>query len=176
MTNTNKCDRTVILIDGSHVDRLRTKLGRSLDLEKLKDFFGTDDSQAQAIYYRDARDMDEQHRLLRFFDWLDRHGIERRGSQDFAETWYQRERYGSNLVQLAADAMDAAQSGAVLAILAGDAKLIPLFKRLEDMDVPVTLISSRAVPASIAPPPPLIDLAEVFIDVNEDARFFLTDD
>lgn len=61
-------------------------------------------------------------------------------------------------------------------IVAGDAKIIPLFTRLEEMDVPVTLISSLVVPASIAPPPPLVDLAEEFIDLNEDARFFLGSD
>lgn len=176
MKDTNECARTVLLIDGSHVDRLRSKLGRSLDLEKLRAFFGTDGEPAVAIYYRDARDIDEHHRLQRFFDWLERHGIETRGSQDFAEPWYQRERYGSNLIQLAVDALDAAHNGMALAIVAGDAKLIPLFDRLEEMDVPVTLVSSLAVPASIAPPPPLVDLAEEFIDLNEDARFFLGTD
>ncbi|WP_135451211.1 NYN domain-containing protein [Tabrizicola caldifontis] len=176
MTDPEECDRTILLIDGSHVDRLRSKLGRPLDLVKLRDFFGTESTPAQAFYYRDARDIDEHHRLQRFFDWLERHGIEMRGSKDFAEPWYQRERYGSNLIQLAIDAVDAAHDGAALVIVAGDAKLIPLFKRLEDMDVPVTLVSSRAVPASIAPPPPLIDLAEDFIDINEDERFFLAQD
>nr|WP_233517089.1 hypothetical protein [Pseudotabrizicola alkalilacus] len=44
---------------------------------------------------------------------------------------------------------------------------------LNGMGVLVMLVSSRAVPASIAPPPPLIDLAEEFIDINEDERFFL---
>lgn len=176
MTDTNECERTVLLIDGSHVDRLRSKLGRSLDLEKLRAFFGTDGEPAGAIYYRDARDIDEHHRLQRFFDWLERHGIEMRGSQHFAEPWYQRERYGSNLIQLAVDAMDAAHDGAALVIVAGDAKLIPLFERLEAMDTPLTLVSSLAVPPSIAPPPPLLALAEEFIDLNEDARFFLAAD
>lgn len=131
---------------------------------------------ATAIYYRDARDMDEYHRLQRFFDSLGRHGIETRGSQDFAQPWYRRERYSSNLIQLAVDALEAAHDGASLVIVAGDAKLIPRFTRLEEMDVPVTLISSLSVPASIAPPPPLVDLAEEFIDLTEDARFFLGSD
>lgn len=176
MNETQECERTVLLIDGSHMERLRTKLGRSLDLGKLRDFFSNGDELAQSIFYRDARDMNEYQRLSRFFDWLDRHDFERCGASDFTEGWYQRERYGSNLVELAADAMHVAHHGAALAIMAGDAKLVPLFRRLEQMDVPVTLISSLAVPASIAPPPPLVDLAEEFIDLNEDARFFFTDD
>ena len=173
MKQEKEYDRTLVLIDGSHVDRLRSKLGRSVDLEKMRAFFGDEDQPAATIYYRDSRDIDEQHRQTRFFDWLERHGIETRGSQHFAESWYQRERYGSNLIQLAVDAMDAAHKGVALAIVAGDAKLIPVFRRLEEMNVPVTLISSLAVPASIAPPPPLVDLAEEFIDLNEDAQFFL---
>lgn len=176
MNETQECERTVLLIDGSHMERLRTKLGRSLDLGKLRDFFSNGDELAQSIFYRDARDMKEYHRLLRFFDWLDRHDFERRGTSDFAESWYQRERYGSNLVELAADAMQLAHQGAALAIMAGDAKLLPLFRQFERMDVPVTLISSLAVPASIAPPPPLVELAKAFIDLNEDARFFFIDE
>lgn len=176
MNEIEEYERTVLLIDGSHMERLRTKLGRSLDLGKLRDFFSSGDEIAQSIFYRDARDMNEYQRLSRFFDWLDRHDFERRGALDFEESWYQRERYGSNLIELAADAMRLAHQGAALAILAGDAKLLPLFRQFERMDVPVTLISSQAVPASIAPPPPLVELAEEFIDLNEDARFFFTDD
>lgn len=81
--------------------------------------------------------------------------------------------YGANVVQLTVDAMDAARHGAALVFMAGDAELILLFKRLEEMRAPVTLISSFAVPATIAPPRPRVDLAEEFIDLNEDERFFL---
>lgn len=60
-----------------------------------------------------------------------------------------------------------------IVVLAGDAKLVPLLERLEEMDVPVTLISSLSVPRSIAPPPPLVALANDFIDLADDDRFFL---
>ncbi|TQM90477.1 NYN domain-containing protein [Roseinatronobacter monicus] len=176
MTDPEDFEQIVLLIDGSHVDRLRSKLGRALDLIRLRKFFEGDGKTVSVIYYRDARDMDEYNRLTRFFDWLERHDIERRGAQDFSESWYQRERYGTNLAELAADAIIAAHKGAELVFVAGDAKLLPLFRRLEEMDVPVTLISTRAIPKSIAPPPPLIDLAEDFIDINGDARFFHTGD
>ncbi len=172
-TDTQGVARTTVLIDGSHVDRLKSKLGRLIDLERLIDHFRADGGAVRALYYRDSRDDAEQARLTRFFDWLKRHGIERRGTDDFEEPWYVRERYGSNLVALAADAMAAAEDGDSLVVLAGDAKLIALFDQLAQMDVPVTLISSLSVPHSIAPPPPLVDLAEAFIDVAKDDRFFL---
>ena len=71
--------------------------------------------------------------------------------------------------------VSAADAGAELVILAGAAKFLPLFKQFEEMDVPVALISTRAISKSILSSPPPLDLAENFIDLNEDARFF-TDD
>lgn len=50
---------------------LRSKLGCPLDIEKLADFFGSDEVPAAVIDYRDARDMDEYTRLKRFFDFRD---------------------------------------------------------------------------------------------------------
>ncbi|MFN3664104.1 NYN domain-containing protein [Yoonia sp.] len=176
MKDKEQASRTLVLIDGSHVDRLRTKLGRSIDIEKLAEFFGSEEEPATVIYYRDARDMAEYTRLRPFFDWLARHGFQVRGAQNFAEPWYQRERYGTNLVQLAIDAIEAAHQGEALAVVAGDAKLIPLFQRVDEMELPLTLISSLSVPASIAPPPPLVELADVFIDLDVEDIFFQTVD
>ena len=75
---------------------------------------------------------------------------------------------------MASDALTAAQNGDGLAMLAGDAKLIPLLQRLAVRDVRVTLISSLAVPGGIAPPPPpLVALADRFSDLAEGDRFLL---
>ncbi|MFN3276638.1 MAG: NYN domain-containing protein [Paracoccus sp. (in: a-proteobacteria)] len=172
-TDTPVLERTTLLIDGSHVDRLKSKFGRLIDLEKLIAHFALAGRPVCAHYYRDSRDSAEQARLARFFDWLERHGIKRHGVDDFNEPWYVRERYGSNLVALAADAVAAAEDGDRLVVLSGDAKLVPVFGLLEQMDVPVTLISSLSVPQSIAPPPPLVALADEFIDIAKDDRFFL---
>jgi hypothetical protein len=162
-----------MLIDGSHVDRLKSKLGQVIDLDRLVMHFRRPGRPVRPAYYRDSRDFAEQARLERFFGWLHRHGIERRGSDDFDEPWYVRERYGSNLVALAADAVAAATEGHDLVLLAGDAKLISVLRQLKAQGATITLISSRSVPPSIAPPPPLTDLADTFIDLNEDRRFFL---
>ena len=164
---------TRLLIDGSHVDRLKTKLGRLIDFQRLVAHFSADGMTVSAHYYRDSRDSAEQTRTARFFEWLERHDIERHGTDDFNEPWYVRERYGSNLVALASDALTAAEKGDSLVMLAGDAKLVPLLERLAVLDVPVTLISSLSVPNSIAPPPPLVALADRFIDLANDDRFFL---
>jgi hypothetical protein len=48
-----------------------------------------------------------------------------------------------------------------------------VFRQLKAKGATITLISSRSVPPSIAPPPPLTELADAFIDLNEDRRFFL---
>lgn len=173
MTDMHDVARTTLLIDGSHVDRLRSKLGRVLDLERLITHFEKDGRTVAAHYYRDSRDAAEQGRLANFFDWLSRHNIERYGADDFVQPWYVRERYGSNLVHLAVDAMTAARNGDHLVLLAGDAKLIPLVRQLRRDNVSVTLFSSLSVPRSIAPPPPLTELADHFIDLGTDDRFFM---
>lgn len=162
-----------MLIDGSHVDRLKSKLGQIIDLDRLVEHFKSHDRPVRPVYYRDSRDLAEQARLERFFGWLHRHGIERRGSDDFDEPWYVRERYGSNLVALAGDAIAAVSHGDDLVLLAGDAKLIPVVRQLKAKGARMILISSRAVPPSIAPPQPLIELSDRFIDLNKDRRFFL---
>ncbi|QDA36300.1 NYN domain-containing protein [Paracoccus liaowanqingii] len=168
--------RTMLLIDGSHVDRLKTKLGRLIDFQKLISHFSADGVSVSAHYYRDSRDSAEQARMTRFFDWLERHAITRHGVDDFNEPWYVRERYGTNLVALASDAIIAADEADRIVVLAGDAKLVPLLERLAKMDVTVTLISSLSVPQSIAPPPPLVELADEFIDLANDVRFFMPED
>ncbi|MFN3276476.1 MAG: NYN domain-containing protein [Paracoccus sp. (in: a-proteobacteria)] len=75
--------RTTLLIDGSHVDRLKTKLGRVIDFQGLIAHFSEGGNAVSAHYYRDSRDSAEQERMARFFDWLARHDIERHGVDDF---------------------------------------------------------------------------------------------
>jgi len=174
-TDTPVLARRTLLIDGSHVDRLKTGPGRPIDFRRLVAHLGADGAAVSAHYYRDSRDSAERARSLRLFEWLERHGITRHGADDFDKPWHVRERYGANLVALASDALTAAQNGDGLAMLAGDAKLIPLLQRLAVRDVRVTLISSLAVPGSIAPPP-LVALADRSIDQAEDDRFVLSGD
>ncbi|MBB3811526.1 NYN domain-containing protein [Pseudochelatococcus contaminans] len=76
-----------------------------------------------------------------------------------------RERYGTNLVQIAVDALLLAQPGDHVMVLAGDAKLEPLFVALRDDDIEVTLISTLDAPSTIAPAPILIEAADRFIDL-----------
>jgi hypothetical protein len=87
---------------------------------------------------RDSRDIAEQGRLASFFDWLSRHNIKHHGTDDFDKPWYVGQRYGSNIVHLAVDAMAAAHNGDRLVVLAGDAKLIPLFRQLRRDKVQVS--------------------------------------
>lgn len=157
-----------LYVDGSHLDRLRSKLDVDIDIQKLKRFACSNNE--PAYYYRDLRDQAECDRNQRFFQWLRDHGFERRGTSDFRPDWYVRERYGSNLVELAVDIISAPQIGPIT-ILAGDAKLVPLLGKLKQNGVPVTLISSQHAPQSIAPPPPLVALAATFIDLKTDGRF-----
>jgi hypothetical protein len=55
-----------MLIDGSHVDRLKSKLGQAIDLDRLVVHFKGQGRPVRPVYYRDSRDVAEQARLERF--------------------------------------------------------------------------------------------------------------
>lgn len=155
--------QTFFLIDGSHYDRLRSVFETPFDLGKLAELASGGVSVDQAIYYRDVRDDNEAERQRPLFGWLRHNGFSVKGRiHGLGEP---RERYGTNLVQIAVDALLLAQPGDHVMALAGDAKLEPLFAALRDDEVAVTLISTLDAPATIAPAPILIEASDRFIDL-----------
>ena len=74
-TDTPVLARRTLLIDGCHVDRLKTGLGRPIDFRRLVAHLGADGAAVSAHYYRDSRDSAERARSLRLFEWLDRKSV-----------------------------------------------------------------------------------------------------
>jgi len=155
--------QTFFLIDGSHYDRLRSVFETPFDLRKLADLASDGLAVDQAVYYRDVRDDDEAERQRSLFGWLKHNGFSVKGRTHGPGE--PRERYGTNLVQIAVDALLLAQPGDHVMVLAGDAKLEPLFVALRDDDIKVTLISTLDAPDTIAPAPILIEATDTFIDL-----------
>lgn len=151
------------LIDGSHYDRLRSVFETPFDLRKLADLASDGLAVDQAVYYRDVRDDNEAERQRSLFGWLRHNGFSVRGRTH--SPGEPRERYGTNLVQIAVDALLLAQPGDHVVVLASDAKLEPLFVALRDDDIKVTLISTLDAPDTIAPAPILIEASDSFIDL-----------
>ncbi|MDZ7875035.1 MAG: NYN domain-containing protein [Rhizobium sp.] len=155
--------QTYFLVDGSHYDRLRSVFETPLNLMKLAQIVAEGSSISQLNYYRDARDGNEAERLRSLFGWLEHNGFAIKGRSH--EPGDPRERYGTNLVQIAVDAILLAEPGDHLLLVAGDAKLLPMLEALRDYEIKVTLISTRNAPDTIAPPEFLIKAASEFVDL-----------
>ena len=158
-------DKTFFLVDGSHYDRLRSVFDARLDLPKLGLIAADGASVDRSIYFRDERDLAESSRLNGLFEWLRRHGFEVRGRAH--EQGEPRERYGTNLVEIAVDALSAAGSGDRVLLLASDGKLEAMCRALKARGATVTLISTLEAPATIAPPRILLDAVDGFLDVAQ---------
>jgi uncharacterized LabA/DUF88 family protein len=155
--------QTLFLVDGSHYDRLRSVFESPFDLRKLADIANSGVPMDQAIYYRDLRDDAEAERQRPLFGWLKHNGFSVKGRTH--SPGVPRARYGTNLVQIAVDALLLAEPGDHVMILAGDAKLEPLLAALRDDDIEVTLISTLDAPDTIAPAPILIETTGRFLDL-----------
>lgn len=156
--------KTLFLIDGSHYDRLRSVLETPFDLCKLAWLANDGASVDQAVYYRDLRDDNEAERQRSLLGWLGHNGFVVKGRTHGPGE--PRERYGTNLVQIAVDALLTAEPGDHVVVLAGDAKLAPLLAALREYDIKVTLISTLDAPDTIAPASILIEAADKFIDLR----------
>lgn len=156
--------KTLFLIDGSHYDRLRSVLETPFDLGKLATLVNNGTPADQMVYYRDLRDGNEAERQRSLLGWLERNGFIVKGRTHGAGE--PRERYGTNLVEIAVDSLLMAEPGDHVLILASDAKLEPLLGALRDDDIKTTLISTLDAPNTIAPASSLIEAADTFIDLR----------
>lgn len=155
------------LIDGSHYDRLRSVFSTTFDLSALGLLAFEGKPPTRSIYYRDLRDSSEEDRQRPLFGWLGHNGFDLKGRRFDTSARGPRERYGTNLVALAVDAMALARIGDTVAIMASDIKLTPLIKALRASGVKVVLLSTREASAAIAAPSDLIDIADGFLDLAE---------
>ncbi|MGH6761604.1 MAG: NYN domain-containing protein [Phyllobacterium sp.] len=155
--------QTIFLIDGSHYDRLRSVFETPFDLNKLAEIANDSAAIDRTIYYRDIRDDKEEERQRPLFGWLKYNGFSVKGRTHSPDE--PRERYGTNLVQLAVDALLLAESGDHVIILAGDTKLEPLLAAMRDDNIKVTLISTLDAPDTIAPAPILTEASNTFVDL-----------
>jgi uncharacterized LabA/DUF88 family protein len=160
-----KKNQVLLFVDGSHYDRLRSVFEAPLDLRKLAFLAADGKSIDKAVYYRDRRDAKEEERLQGLFGWLRHNGFivksRRHGEGE------PRERYGTNLLDMAVDALQFAHPGDSVMLIAGDGKLVPLCLALTERGVHVTLLSTLDAPVTIAPPQILLDVVDSFVEVAD---------
>jgi uncharacterized LabA/DUF88 family protein len=159
----SRSKQTLFLVDGSHYDRLRSVFGTPVDLSKLADLASAGDRISQSIYYRDSRDDAEAERQRGMFGWLEHHGFLVKGRRH--ERGEPRERYGTNLIEIAVDALLLAEPGDHVILVAGDGKLKPLIDELRRYEIKVTLVSTLDAADTIAPPVFLVESADAFLEL-----------
>lgn len=160
-----KKSQVLVFVDGSHYDRLRSIFEAPLDLRKLAFMAADGKSIDNAVYYRDRRDAKEEERLKGLFGWLRHNGFTVRSRRHGEGE--PRERYGTNLLEVAVDALQSAHRGDSILLVAGDGKMVPLCMALRERGVHVTLISTLEAPVTIAPPQILLDVVDSFIEVAD---------
>ncbi|QFR34688.1 NYN domain-containing protein [Ancylobacter sp. TS-1] len=159
--------RDALFIDGSHCDRLKSALDCRIDLEKIRHLAACGEGLVYSGYYRDVRDPEEAARQGPLLTWLSHHGFDVKGRTVEDLAGLPRERYGTNLVEMAVDALRISQVAERIALVAADAKLVPLVLALRKGGQKVTVLSTSRGPASIVVAPQLRNVADRFIDLSE---------
>ncbi|MEF2559292.1 NYN domain-containing protein, partial [Aurantimonas sp. C2-5-R2] len=123
-------------------------------------------------YYKDMRDEAERDRQSGLLRRLSAGGFEVRGDapEDFGPG--PKERYGTNLVEMAVDAMTIARDVDHVILVAGDRKLVPLVRALRAAGVGVTVATALDVPVAIRSADTLLAAADDHIDFT---RHLLSD-
>jgi hypothetical protein len=163
----NSLPRRVLIVDGAHYDRLRSTFGTGLDFRKLLALLGQNGVLSVLHYHRDLRDREEEGRQSALLDRLSDHGFAIYGHEVPESSSQRKERYGTNLVGLAVDALATCQPGDSLLLIAGDTKLAPLAEELKARGVAVTLVSTLSASQSFAPQPELLRQVDAFIDLED---------
>lgn len=156
--------KSLFLVDGSHYDRLRSVFGVPFDLHKLACAANEGRFVDLAVYYRDVRDPTEAERQHPLFGWLQHNGFKVKGRTHGPDE--PRERYGTNLVQMAVDALALTKPGEHVILVAGDVKLEPVLGMLRHNGIRTSLISTLDASDTIAPPALLTNAADTFVDLS----------
>lgn len=163
----NELAQCALLIDGAHYDRLRSTFDVRIDFVALAHLLTGSKTPVEIRYYRDVRDEQERDRFSRFRAWLERSGIEVIGRSEPLESPAPRQRYGTNLLELAADAQRLAGGSDTIFLLASDFQLAPVASALRDSGTRVVIVSTLFAPPSIAAHETLLEVADKFVELRD---------
>ncbi|BDA85377.1 hypothetical protein Sa4125_29190 [Aureimonas sp. SA4125] len=157
----------LVTIDGSHCDRLRKAFEVQLRIADLLEWLADPSRARRCLYYRDLRDETEAGRLRGMMGRLAAEGIEVKGAQPADFERGQKERYGTNLVELAVDLLRLAPGFERVVLVAADRKLVPLVRALRDGGTWVTLATALDVPVAIRASSHLVEAADDHVDFGD---------
>ncbi|WP_058601684.1 NYN domain-containing protein [Aureimonas ureilytica] len=154
----------LVAFDGAHCDRIRKSLGERIHFSGLLRFLVPGDEAVRAVYHRDLRDRTEAERLDGLLRHLERKGFEVHGAAPDEMGAGPRERYGTNLVELAVAVMGLASEAHRVVLVGGDRKLVPLAQALRERGTHLTVATSLAMPEVIRASPELLAEADAVVD------------
>lgn len=157
----------LVAFDGAHCDRIRKSLGVRLRFPAILDHLVPPGPVVRPVYYRDLRDETEVERQEGLLRYLDRKGFELHGAMPSEMGPGPRERCGTNLVELAVDALEASHGAERVVLVAGDRKLVSLVRAIRQGGVFVTLATALAIPEAVRASADLMAEADDVVDLTE---------
>ena len=166
-TRESGTEKVAVVFDGSHCDRLRKALAVSIRFEELVSRLVHPHRLARAVYYKDLRDEAERKGQASLLMRVASSGIAVKGSLPEDMKIDPRERYGTNLVELAVDTLTKCEDLDRVILFAGDRKLVPLVRALQERGIRVVVTTALDVPIAIRASPRLLDTADEHRDLSE---------
>ncbi|MEF2552264.1 NYN domain-containing protein [Aurantimonas sp. A2-1-M11] len=160
-------ENVAVVFDGSHCDRLRKALALSIRFEELVSRLVHPHRLARAVYYKDLRDEAERKGQAALLMRVASSGIAVKGSLPEDMRIDSRERYGTNLVELAVETLTNCENLDRVILFAGDRKQVPLVRALQDRGIRVVVTTALDVPTAIRASPLLLDTADEYRDLSD---------
>jgi uncharacterized LabA/DUF88 family protein len=130
-------------IDGANLYATCKNLGIEIDFKRLREYFGPE---LLRIYYYTAILPDGQRTTIQpLLDWLDYHGytVVKKDAKEFIDPVTNRRKVKGNMdTEITVDCLDAAADCKRMWIFSGDGDFAYLVRRLKQMNVHVTVVST----------------------------------
>lgn len=146
-------ERIALFIDGSNLYATSKSLGFDIDYKKLLKYFQTECYLLRAYYYTALIDDQEYSSIRPLIDWLDYNGysVVTKPVKEFVDSAGRRKIRGNMDIELAVDAMEAANHVNHIVLFSGDGDFRYLVEALQRRGCKVSVISTvRTNPPMIA--------------------------
>ncbi|MCG2633243.1 NYN domain-containing protein [Bradyrhizobium sp. WYCCWR 13023] len=161
-------NKIALFIDGANLYATAKALGFDIDYKRLLEEFHSHGELFRAFYYTAVIEDQEFSSIRPLLDWLDYNGftVVTKATKEFVDASGRRKIKGNMDIELAVDAMEAAEHIDQMVLFSGDGDFRSLVEAVQRRGVRVTVIST------IASQPPMIAdelrrQADVFTDLVE---------
>jgi uncharacterized LabA/DUF88 family protein len=144
---------TAILIDGPNLYNTAKLLDLEIDFKQLRDYFSATRNVIRANYYTAMTDSEEYTSIKPLIDWLsyNRYVVVTKPSKTFVDADGRKRVKGNMDIDIAVDAIVAAEWAEEIILFTGDGDFRPLVEEIQRRKTIVTVVSSiQTEPAVMA--------------------------